>query len=199
MNANEYRTTDDVEELRAGAQSAPATVREAIALNPNTPEDVLQGLVEDSSPSVRRIATQRLAGEITVPPVTTSANTTLTAPPSTLSDGNTRQVEERRPRVTAENEPAWAGKIIAAQLANAYYLRAGLMLAFTLLAFFGFMQQGNASESRKALECIASYRACDDAGGLIWYLLAVVALIIGVVAVAVFAGQGTRHLQRAER
>ena len=199
MNANEYRTTDDVEELRAGAQRAPATAREAIALNPNTPEDVLQGLVEDPSPSVRRIATQRLASEFAVPPVTSSASTTLTAPPPTAPDDKTRPVEERRPQVTAEQEPAWASKLIAARVANAYYLRGGLMLAITLLVFFGFMQQGNAAEYRKTLECIASYQACDNAGGLIWFLLAFAALIIGTIALAVFAGRGTRHLQQAER
>lgn len=196
---HEYRTTDDVEALRAGAHRELATAREAIALNPNTPDDVLQHLAGDSSPSVRRIAAERLAGEPTESQVASSASTTPNAPPPRVPDGSSRSVQERRPQATAEQEPPWASKLIAAQVATAHYLRAGLMLAFTLLAFFGFMQQGNAAESRKALECMASYRACDDAGGLIWYLLAVAALIIGAIAVAVFAGRGTRHLERAER
>lgn len=61
MNVNEVRSTTDLATLTEMSTSESAPMREAVALNPATPLEILRGMSGDASPSIQRIVAKRLS------------------------------------------------------------------------------------------------------------------------------------------
>jgi hypothetical protein len=88
-------------------------------------------------------------------------------------------------------------KILSAQISVAMYLRAGLMLAFTLLVTLGAIQQGNAAEQAKTLKCLGD-TYCSVTGGGVWFLIALVALAVGTLFTVIFTFAAGVRLRSAQ-
>lgn len=166
-----------VERLRIIATQGKQNERIELARDPATPDEILDLLTQDEYMLVRdlaakekrrRRATNPEQGEAASIPRTSSPQPTSAspAPVATSSVGDPGYRLQQR--------------LLDAQIATAMYLQAALALAFTVLAALGGLQQGNAAEARKALECLDRFY-CSESGGEGWYGFALIALAIGTI------------------
>lgn len=86
--------------------------------------------------------------------------------------------------------------LVAAQLATANYVRAGLALFVAAMVSTSFVALGNQAEFQKLLQCSGEL-FCAASGGAPFYWIGAIASGIAIIAAIIFSAKGTRHRRNA--